>query len=139
MKNKIIVLIIVIAIIGGLFGYNIYSKIYNSNVTETSFIYIPTVADFTDVQELIQPYLKNSKRFIWIAEKKNYPNKVRPGKFKIIKGMSNDELVDHLRGGKAETIRLTFNNQDSYENLAGRIALQIEADSISILNAIKET
>ena len=105
----------------------------------TSFIYIPTEAKFTEVQELIKPYLNNSKSFIWVAEKKNYPNKIRPGKFKIKKGMSNDELVDHLRGGKAETIKLTFNNQDSYEKLAGRIALQIEADSISILNAMKAT
>lgn len=52
--------------------------------------------------------------------------------------MSNDDLVNHLRGGKAETIKLTFNNQDSYEKLAGRIALQIEADSISIINAMKD-
>ena len=52
--------------------------------------------------------------------------------------MSNEDLVNHLRGGKVETIKLTFNNQDTYEKLAGRIALQIEADSISILGAMKE-
>jgi len=139
MNKKIIIIIIVLMIIGGLFAYNIYSKIYNSNVKETSFIYIPTGAEFTDIQELIKPYLNNSESFIWVAKKKNYPNKIRPGKFKIKKGMSNDALVDHLRGGKAETVKLTFNNQDSFEKLAGRIALQIEADSISILNAMKAT
>jgi UPF0755 protein len=139
MKKKIIIVIIVIVIIGSLFAYNLYSRIYNSNVTETSFIYIPTEATFADVQLLITPYLINSKSFLWVAEKKNYPNKIRPGKFRIKKGMSNDELVDHLRGGKAETIKLTFNNQDSYAKLAGRIALQIEADSISILKAMQET
>jgi UPF0755 protein len=139
MKKKIILIIIVIIIIGSSVGYNFYSKIYNSNVTETTSIYIPTNAEFDDIQELIGPYLNNSESFVWVAEKKNYPNKIRAGKFKIKKGMSNDDLVNHLRGGKAETVKLTFNNQDSYEKLAGRIALQIESDSISILNAMKET
>jgi len=137
--KKIIIIIIIVFTIGSLVGYNLYSKIYNSNVKETTYIYIPTNAKFTDIQELIAPYLNNSKSFVWVAEKKNYPNKVRAGKFKIKRGMSNDDLVNHLRGGKAETVKLTFNNQDSYEKLAGRIAIQIEADSISILNAMIET
>ena len=139
MKKKILLIIIVISIVGSIIGYNFYAKIYNSNVTETTFIFIPTNAEFPDVKELIDPYLNNSESFLWVAEKKNYPNKIRAGKFKIKKGMSNDDLVNHLRGGKSETVKLTFNNQDSYEKLAGRIALQIESDSISILNAMKET
>ncbi len=139
MKKKILLIIIVIIIVGSVIGYNFYAKIYNSNVTETTFIFIPTNAKFPDIKELIDPYLNNSESFLWVAEKKNYPNKIRAGKFKIKKGMSNDDLVNHLRGGKAETVKLTFNNQDSYEKLAGRIALQIESDSISILNAMKET
>jgi len=39
-----------------------------------------------------------------------------------------------LRGGKQETVTLTFNNQDSFEKLAGRVASQIEADSIALVN-----
>jgi len=34
-------------------------------------------------------------------------------------------------------INLSFNNQESLEKLAGRISTQIEADSISLLNAMK--
>ena len=138
MKKKIILLIILILIIGSIFGYNLYTKIHNSNVKETTYIFIPTNSKFTDIQEIINPYLNNQKSFVWVAEKKNYPNKIRAGKFKIERGMSNDDLVNHLRGGKAEIVRLTFNNQDSYEKLAGRIALQIEADSVSIINAMKD-
>lgn len=137
-KKIVLIIIVIIIIIGSWFGYNFYSKIYNSNVTETTFIYIPTKSEFSDIQELIDPFLKNPESFAWVAEKKNYPNKIRGGKFKINKGMSNDVLVDHLRGGKPETVKVTFNNQDSYEKLAGRIALQIEADSISILNAMRD-
>ncbi len=87
---------------------------------------------------MTSPYLKDQKSFVWVAEKKNYPNKIRAGKFKITKGMSNDDLVDHLRGGKAETVNLTFNNQDAFDKLAGRVANQIEADSVSVLTAMTD-
>ena len=52
--------------------------------------------------------------------------------------MSNNELVDLLRGGNQTPMKLSFNNQDTLEKLAGRIAEQIEADSISILHAITD-
>lgn len=138
MKKKIVIILVSILFIGGIFLYRIYSKIYHENVIKTAYIYIPTDADFNKLQELINPYLKNQKSFIWVAEKKKYQNKIRSGKFQITEEMSNDELINHLRGGKAETVKLTFNNQDTFEKLAGRIANQIEADSISILTSMKD-
>ncbi len=138
MKKKIIIVIVAILLIGGAFAYSYYNKIFNKNVTESTFIYIPSNAGFNKVSALITPYLKDNSSFIWVAEKKNYPNKIRSGKFKIVKGMNNNELVDHLRGGEPETVKLTFNNQDRIDHLAGRIAEQIEADSISLLNAMND-
>jgi len=138
MKKKIVILIAVVALIGIVYAYRIYSRIYSSNVVETTFVYIPTGANFQQFLPLIEPYLKDLDGFVWVAEKKNYPNTIRAGKFKIDKGMSNEDLVNHLRGGKQETVTLTFNNQDSFEKLAGRISAQIEADSVSVLNALRE-
>jgi len=138
MKKKIIIVIVAILLIGGAFAYSYYNKIFNKNVTESTFIYIPSNTDFNKVSALITPYLKDNSSFIWVAKKKNYPNKIRSGKFKIVKGMNNNELIDHLRGGEPETVKLTFNNQDRIDNLAGRIAEQIEADSISLLNAMND-
>lgn len=138
MKKKIAILFGIIALIGLVYGYGLYTRVYGSNVLETTYLYIPTGTEFEELLPLIEPYVKNSKGFVWVAEKKNYPNKIRAGKFKIYEGMSNEELVNHLRGGKQETVTLTFNNQDSFENLAGRIAAQIEADSLSVLNTLYE-
>jgi len=138
MKKKIALFIISILLICCVFAYRLYSKIYLKNVEQTAFIYIPSHSNFNTILELVNPYLKDQKSFVWVAEKKNYPNKIRAGKFKITKGMSNDDLVDHLRGGKAETINLTFNNQDAFDKLAGRVANQIEADSVSVLTAMSD-
>ena len=120
---------------GGLVGFNLYNKIYTPNVTKQGFLYIPTDSNFNDVKKLVSPFLKKIKPFIWVANRKNYPNVIKPGKYQIKKGMTNNDLVNLLRSGKQTTVKLSFNNQDTFEKLAGRISSQIEADSISLLNA----
>lgn len=138
MKKKLIIGLSIIVLIGGIVGFSFYRKIYTPNVTETTSVLIPTGTDFQGLIGIIEPHIDNLNSFIWVAEKKNYPNKIRPGKFRITEGMNNETLVNHLRGGKQETVTLTFNNQDSFEKLAGRVANQIEADSVALLNSFME-
>ncbi len=138
-KRRIIFALVAILLIsGGIVAFQFYHKIKAENVTKNAFIYIPTKASFEDVTKLIEPYIKDKESFLWVAEKKNYPNKVRAGKFRITKGMSNEQLINHLRGGEPETINLTFNNQDRLDKLSGRIAQQIEPDSLQIYNTITD-
>ena len=139
MKKKILIAIAILILAGAYYGYRIYNRIYGQNVLETTHLYIPTKSDFNDLVTLVEPHLKDAKAFVWVADKKNYQNKIRAGKFKIEKGMSNQDLINHLRGGKQETVTLTFNNQDSFEKLAGRISHQIEADSLSTLQAMTDS
>ena len=140
MKKKYLILLLLFALLVGIssIGYNYYGKIKKPNVIDSTYLYIPTGANFDTVSALISPYLKNLDGFTWVANKKNYPNKIRAGKFKIEAGMSNEELVNHLRGGAPETVLLTFNNQDNFDKLAGRISRQIEADSLSLLKIFTE-
>lgn len=51
--------------------------------------------------------------------------------------MNNNELVNALRSGN-QPVSVVFNNQERLENLAGRIAEQIEADSLSLLKAFQD-
>jgi len=138
MKIKKIVATVVtlLIVVGAIITYKYFSKIYVSNVIENSAVFIPSNATFEDVSLIIHPYLNNSKSFNWVARKKNYHNVIKAGKFIIKKGMNNNELVNLLRSGKQMPIKLTFNNQDTLEKLAGRIAAQIEADSIDILSTL---
>ena len=135
LKKLIFLIFSLLIIIGGVLGYNIYSRIYTPNTTKEGFLYIPTNSNFTEVKSLVRPFLKRVKPFVWIAKKKKYPNTIKPGKYLILEGMNNNQLVNLLRSGKQTLVKLTFNNQDTFEQLAGRIAQQIEADSISLLNS----
>ena len=138
-KQLILGIITVAVIAGALTAYKFYEKIYQPNIAEDVAIFIPTNASFNEVVEIIKSHVDNVDNFIWVARKKNYPNTIKPGKYLLKKGMNNNELVNLLRSGHQTPVMLTFNNQDSLEKLAGRIATQIESDSLSILNAFRDT
>jgi UPF0755 protein len=53
--------------------------------------------------------------------------------------MSNNDLVALLRSGRQDPVKLIFNNIRTPEQLAGRIARQIEADSVSLITAFRDT
>lgn len=138
--KKLITLIISLLFITGLvLAYNFYNKIYKPNTVKDGFIYISTNSSYSDVENNIRPFLKRVKSFNFIANLKRYPNSIKPGKYKITEGMSNNKLINLLRNGKQTAVKLSFNNQDSFEKLAGRIAQQIEADSITLLNSFKDS
>jgi UPF0755 protein len=69
--------------------------------------------------------------FNWVAKRKIYPSLIRPGAYKIEQGWNNNTLVDRLRSGIQTPVRVTFNNMRFRENLAGRLAHSLEADSVS--------
>ena len=49
--------------------------------------------------------------------------------------MNNNDIINSIRSNNL-AVKLSFNNQNSLEGLAGRISSQIDADSISLLKAM---
>ncbi|SNR51767.1 UPF0755 protein [Lutibacter agarilyticus] len=139
LKKLILFISGLLIIIAGVSAFNFYTKIYKPNTVKEGYLYIPTGSSFNEVENLTRPFLKRVKPFIWVATKKNYPNTIKPGKYFISEGMNNNDLVNLLRSGKQTPVKLSFNNQDTFEKLAGRIAEQIEADSISLLKVFKNS
>jgi len=84
--------------------------------------------------------INRTKDLAWVMEKKNYQgNLVVPGKYTLTDKMSGAGLVDHLRAGRGEEeVRVTFNTLRTLEELAGSVALFIEADSASLLSKMKD-
>jgi len=136
------IILALIIIGGGIKMFQTYQDIYGPNVDvgqkEHLYLYIPTGSEAQDVFNLIREknILDDTASFIWLAKKKNYPRHVYPGKYKIKDGMSNNALVERLRSGKQEPVRLIFNNIRTTQELAGVVARQIEADSGAIVQLL---
>lgn len=142
MYTKKIVLAVALIIMIGLagFSYYIYQTIFGPNtafVEAEKELYISSDATYRDVYFQLKPLLKNPDGFHKVANKKRYSSNVKPGRYIIRQGMNNNEMVNTLRNQNLP-VMVSFNNQDFPALLAGRIASQIEADSLALLQAITD-
>jgi len=141
--KRILYVILIIFIIAGIKGIDIYRKVLKPNVftknTKVQYIYIPTGSTYDDVLSLLysKNLVKNKSTFEWAAERMNYKRHVNPGKYKIRNRMTNHKLVLMLRSGDQEKVMLTINNIRTKEKLARVASEKIEAeysDIIGLLN-----
>ena len=137
--RNIILLVFGILIIFALaFGYWLYRTILSSNVNtgeeKEAVIYIPTGSDFDAVMDTLnsQGLLIRENSFRWVADLKKYPENIKPGRYIVRGGMSNNSLTNMLRGGWQSPVNVTFNYMRDVDMLAGKVGRQIEADSVSI-------
>jgi UPF0755 protein len=142
---KIIISIMVILVISaGIAGWRLYHAIYQPNVflgqRKTTHILIPTGSNFQDVKAVLYAngMIVNTNTFEWLAEKKNYRNNIKPGRYLIHESMGNNDLINLLRSGQQDPVMVTFNNIRQKEQLAGNLARQIEADSVSIIQLLND-
>ncbi|MFA7446346.1 MAG: endolytic transglycosylase MltG [Flavobacteriaceae bacterium] len=138
-KKLVALILVAIVLAASLYGYSVYKKIFTSNTSfeqREIYVYIPTETDYQQVKNILNPYIENMENFVMTAEKKGYLTNIRAGRFLLKNGMNNNDIVNALR--QNIPLQLTFNNQETIEQLAGRIAQQIEPDSLSVLQAITD-
>lgn len=138
MSKKVKIIALVALLLGAAIGFNYYTKIFGNAVTKDTNIFIGSNFKLTDVEKTIKKHVNNINNFTWIANKKKF-TKPKAGMYQLKKGMNMNDLVNMLRAGNQTPVKVSFNNQDTLEKLAGRISKQLEADSLSLLNAMKNT
>ena len=110
----------------------------NTKFTQNEvYVYVPTGTNYEEVKNIIAPFVENMDRFEMVANKRSYPDNVKPGRFIFTKGMNSYALVKALRNNIP--VDLAFNNQERLEDFAGRVGSQIEADSMSLLTSFKDS
>ncbi|MDR9397769.1 MAG: endolytic transglycosylase MltG [Salibacter sp.] len=143
--KKIIIALVVLVLVGvGITAYQLYKTIKSPNVhipdTEDQYFYIRTGASFEEVKQLLlnEGYLINENTFTWVAEKKKYIQNIKPGRYRLKEGMSNNELVNLLRSGRQVPVQVTFNTIRTLHELAGKVSSQLEVDSLSLDSALTD-
>lgn len=138
-------ILVIIAVLGlvvmGGFSYYIYNHLFTPNTQfeeDKATVFIPSDAGYQDVIRLLEPYLKSTEKFDVVARQKKYASHVRAGKYELAKGMNNNDIITVLRS-RNKPVSVVFNNQHRLPDLAGRIADQIEADSLSLLKVMTDS
>jgi UPF0755 protein len=129
--GKILLIIGALAIIvSGIFAYLAWSYLKKPNINlhgkGEAYLYIPTGGSFQNVKDSLAQYLENESSFEFVATRKHYPEKVKPGRYRLTDGMSNNALVNELRAGLQEPVKLSFSNARTRADLAKKLTAKLE-------------
>ena len=134
MKRFFLFLFILVLLAGGFIAWIYFGP--NVKQPEGKYFYIRTGATFNEVKkDLVEKKIvSHPSWFERLADYRNYPENVKPGRYEIKKGMSLFELLTMLRNGRQAPVNLVITKLRTKESLVERIAGKFEFDSTSMLN-----
>jgi UPF0755 protein len=137
-----VIVLLVLLTCAGVWGWRMWLRVFApvTAVEETRYLLIPTGADLEQVMDSITTngLVRDVEAFRWTAERKNYPAKVRPGRYRIEPGESANALVDRLRSGEQDPVRLTFNSIKRTGELATKVSEKLECDREELLRMLED-
>jgi UPF0755 protein len=139
MKKKIIavlLVVVVIVIVTGVWGYYMF---FGPAVEERVTIILRSDESYEQMTDKVKSSLVYHVAFDLYAKRINLDRGIDPGSYTFEKGMTVIEVARTLKFGSNNAVRLVINNARTPEALAGKIAGQIDADSVSVLGALRST
>jgi len=136
MKKRIFYVIVLLILIAGAF---VAYKFFGPATTTPSgeFFYIKTGATYADVKnELVEKKYINSTTWFDYAKKILRFNTIKPGRYKITKGMNLFKLVRMLRSGDQSKLNLVITKIRTREDLAKKVGNLFEFDSLQMINLL---
>lgn len=101
---------------------------------------IPRDATFEMVVDSLKTKscIPRKELFVNLANYMKYPRKpMRSGKFELTPGMTYIELIRHLRSGSQAPSKVILTNERLPEDIAGKVARYLEADSLQFLETMR--
>ncbi|QNN44297.1 endolytic transglycosylase MltG [Pedobacter roseus] len=141
-KKAAIVIALIVILIAGYFALNIYRLYFAPNVTENQkYLYIKTGSSYDDLLAEIKKkdLVKSIGTFTAAAGKMSLATSVKPGRYRLKKGMTNRTLINLIKAGNQDPVKLKFQNIRKKENFAAYLASNLEADSLSFIHVLDST
>ena len=143
MRKKIIWTVLIVLVIGcGIFAYTAYRQIFGPGIDlhgeEQWVLYLDNEATYDDFLDSLKSHdvLKYESTFIRLANYKELDENMKPGRYVITSGMSNNTLVNMMRSGNQSPVQITFNNIRTKEDFAELIAPKMAFSEEELLEAL---
>ena len=127
-------------LIAGYRAFELYGYIFKPNVLKNYTLYINADDNIETIAARLEKdeVLVNMDAFSWVAKKKEYAQNIKQGKYLLQKNKTTNEVVNMLRIGNQVPVKVTFNNTRTFADLAGKVYLFFQSDSVAFLNAFKD-
>ncbi len=122
-------------VVGGLFGL---WQFYGNAVRAEGDLYVSRKADYAALTDSLMPVLRHRGAFRLYAKRLNLENTFKPGHYALQPGMSVIEVVRMLKLGLQTPVRVTINHVRTPAQLAGKLARQLDADSVALLRVLTD-
>ena len=107
-------------------------------VVEGRELYVGRDVTYEALLDSLKPSIKHHFAFDLYAERLNLANSYKKGHYVVEDGMNVIEIVRMLKLGLQTPVNVTMNNVKIPAQLAGKLATQIEADSVEIVEVLTD-
>ncbi len=132
--------ILAIIVASGWLSWDYGQRFFEPNVSlNQSSVEIYVQSDW-DIDDLIlelcsHEFILDSNSFRWVAEYKKYNEHVKPGRYLLIDGMNNNQLVNVLRS-ENEPIQIVVRSVRTKEELVSSVSSLLELDSTALMGLL---
>lgn len=137
MRKKIVVILMLLVVAVGVVGIYCYDAFLRPAVNERFILVLHSDESYEEMTDKVKRSIDNDFAFDIYAKRINLDRGIEPGSYTFEEGMTVIEVARTLKFGCDDAVRVTFNNARTPEALASKIALQIDADSVAILSALR--
>ena len=135
----IVVAALLLLVVGSYYGLKLYNVYFAPNVTgEETYLYVRTGANLDDLYKEIKSkkILRNVGYFSQAAAQMDLALRLKPGRYKLNKLMGNRSLINMIKAGNQEPVKLKFHNIRKKEDFAGYLAKNLESDSAAFVKVL---
>ncbi|SHI57949.1 UPF0755 protein [Hymenobacter daecheongensis DSM 21074] len=129
------ILLLLALLLGGAALYAAWRVLWKPNVAVSAFgpayLYIRTGAPYQAVLDSLERHelLLEPETFRWLAARRGYPARVRPGRYLLTPELGNAALLERLTQGLQDTVHFELNAFKYKPQLVRQVSGQLEADS----------
>ncbi|MDH6253278.1 UPF0755 protein [Chryseobacterium sp. H1D6B] len=134
MKKIILIIVLLIVVTAGFFGFKFYTKYYGNNVEKDGYVLIPHTAGFKQILDSIAPYLKNKEAFEAVAKDKGLDSHFKAGRYHIQSGTGNTSLVNMIKAGNQTENTFRIGDFGDVYQMVGKVSKKTELDSLKFVN-----
>lgn len=134
MKKAILIIILLVFVAGGFFGFKFYRKYYGNNIKKDGYVLIPHQANFKQILDSAAKYVDNKEAFEAVAKEKDLEKYFKPGRYHFQKGLGNANLVNMIKAGNQSENSFRIGDFGDVYQMIGKVTKKTELDSLQFVN-----
>lgn len=137
MKRKFFVGLLVLIVIVAVTAIWVYKMFYGAAVENRVTVVLREDESYEEKLSKVKSSVVYPVALELYAKRINLDEGIEAGRYTFTEGMSVIQVARTLKFGVDNSVRLVINNARTPEALASKIAMQIDADSVAIISALR--